>query len=369
MKRSLSILFVLLISTSVSFSQEEKDIESALKLFQKDKEKGIAKMEKTMIGSTNSKYWDVMVKMYHERFQEKDGGNSMTNPVFSDFVNTCRRATLASRSPLASEYLRKLFSENEPDSLVSQSNKILLQKGDESMKAKDYPVAQKYYQQAIRNDARFFKARIDAGECYRYMKMPDSAIAAYKQAIAINADYVDAWKGLVDAMIDKNDFIFVIDQAINGLIVYPDEELFNRFYYIQSKQHKTINRYWFPRKYTINSLKLDNEPVEEEPWKTYRAAKEEIKSYCNKDGVIIVDNNLTKTKYMEVYAWEKMLKRPECIRIAFFDFARKMQSVGYLDCYVFFAMFHNDLYNQYESFSSNNKKKITSYIEKHMTVK
>ena len=364
-------LYLLLLSilTYTSVAQEENDVESALKVFHKDKEKGIAKMEKTMVNSTNSKYWDVLVKMYYESFLESGSDRSSTNRKYDNFINTCRRSTQFSRSPLGSMYLRTYCSENDPDSLVAKASKDLVVKANTFINEKNFEAALQSYKNAVKSSPAYFNAFMQMGDCYRMMKMPDSAISAYKQAISISANHVDAWTGLVHAMIDKSDFVFVIDAATTGLTVYPDEELFNLYYYIQNKQKKTFNRYWFPRRYTINSFKYENEPVEEIPWKIYREAKEEIKPFCNKDGIIILENNLTKAKYMEVYAWEKMLKRPECTRMANFDFPRRMQTAGYLDCFVLFSMFHNDFYEQFKHFSQNNKKKLTKYIETYLLVK
>ena len=47
-------------------------------------------------------------------------------------------------------------------------------------------------------------------------------------------------------------------------------------------------------------------------------------------------------------------------------FAKKMENLGYLDCYVFISEYHFDLYNQYIVFARNNKEKIKTYIEKYL---
>ena len=168
---------------------------------------------------------------------------------------------------------------------------------------------------------------------------------------------------------DMNENVFVIEKALYSLIAYPEEELYDVFYVILNKQHRALNRNWIARRYTINSLTEINEPIDEVPWNEYRKAKEDIKPYCNSEGLIIKKNSLTKHKYMEVYAWEQMLKRPECTRIANFDRARRMQAAGYLDVYVLFSLYHIDLYGQYRSFSAQNKEKIRQYIETYLIEK
>ena len=45
-----------------------------------------------------------------------------------------------------------------------------------------------------------------------------------------------------------------------------------------------------------------------------------------------------------------------------FQFARAMDKLGYLDCYVFVSLFHQDLYGQFADFSVNNMARIKEYF-------
>ena len=45
------------------------------------------------------------------------------------------------------------------------------------------------------------------------------------------------------------------------------------------------------------------------------------------------------------------------------DFARKMQTKGYVDCYAMVSCFHQDFYSQYKNFSEMNKQRIRDYFD------
>ena len=67
-----------------------------------------------------------------------------------------------------------------------------------------------------------------------------------------------------------------------------------------------------------------------------------------------------ETKYLEIYSWEKMLAESEDKSL---DEAKKMQELGYLDCYVMITCFHQDFYEQYQDFAANNKDRIIKYFD------
>jgi hypothetical protein len=101
-------------------------------------------------------------------------------------------------------------------------------------------------------------------------------------------------------------------------------------------------------------------------WMYYQKAKDEIKSYCDSTGIIVKDCPLTQSKYMEVYAWEKMLKSAPTVP-ANLAFAKKMADAGYLDCYIFISVFHFDLYDQYADFVMHNMDRVKKYVDTYLT--
>ena len=99
-------------------------------------------------------------------------------------------------------------------------------------------------------------------------------------------------------------------------------------------------------------------------WIAYLKALNDIKPYCNSNGIIIKQNDLTTSKYAEVYAWEKLLEAaPNDPK---FETARKMKTKGYLDCYCLFSLYHVDNQAQYRDFVSNNRSKWMAYINSLM---
>lgn len=369
-------------------AQSEKDIEKAIKTFEKgDYDKGISQMEKIAQGSTNTKHWDLLVSLYLQRYQKVEGedkeimnrkakkmlsasSDAMPSRIFTEFVDKCREATLKARSPLASRYLRELFVDYNPDTLVPKDAQDIFRKGRELYDNKQFAEARKQFAAAMKLGQRYYKAQLYFGECYRKLEDYDSAKYYYKKTIAAFPDMYEARKMLVDVMLNANDYPGAMEAAAEALLVYPDEEMFNTLYVIKHKMYMVLNRNWIVRKTYPNSLK-PGEKVQDNidfPWNFYANAKFNIKDYANNDGIVTVQNSATKQKYLEVYSWEKMLNEPQ-LKGQGFDFARKMQAAGYLDCYTLLCLFHQDIYPQFQNFAKNNKPKMRKFIELYITVK
>lgn len=131
--------------------------------------------------------------------------------------------------------------------------------------------------------------------------------------------------------------------------------------------YKNYDLHWMPREVLPNSfiktLSSKNDyqlkPLASSFWKYYTEAFDKIKAHCN-GSCILPDNDPSKQKYVEVYAWEYMLSKSQSPDL---DFARKMQQKEYLDCYVLLSNFHYDLLDQYRDFVPANKVKIRGYFE------
>ena len=130
------------------------------------------------------------------------------------------------------------------------------------------------------------------------------------------------------------------------------------------REFKKINTHWFVRDCDVVNVKSNTNKTNSKIWKTYQNAITEIKDYCDDKGIITKSNSITKAKYLEVFAWEKMLAQKNLPKE--FEFAKKMQELGYLDCYVFISMFQYDFYDQYKDFARNNRKRIKTYIETYL---
>jgi len=110
----------------------------------------------------------------------------------------------------------------------------------------------------------------------------------------------------------------------------------------------------------MNKYSDPNPTKPSDQWIYYSKALPKIKEYCNEKGLIIKSNSLTQEKYLEVYSWEEMLKNSDSKKLGQ---ARKMQAIGFLDCYVLITCFHDDNYEQFLHFVTNNKEKIENYFD------
>ncbi len=371
MRKLLAILFCILLATTVGFAQEdEKIIETTIKLFKKgDYDKAFEKINKLLETSSNSKHWDIYITMYHQLYIEKlnKSSKSESDEAFKEFMNKCRLATLRSRSGLATNFIRKHYVDFDPDTLALTVAKQYCNQGIDEMNKKMYKEAIDLFKKADGASPRYYKANKLMGDCYMLLKESETALGCYKRCINFAPNLTEPRKAIVEAYLALGNYVTAQEEAINGLMIYPEQSLFDLLYYIKHKNHRLLSQNWFPRTVSINSFTYENEEVITQPWNEYRNAKNDVDDLCSPTG-IINDINVTRTRYLEVYSWSKMLQYHK-IPSPIFEFASKMSKAGYLDCFVLFSMFHHDVYPQYADFISNpkNKIKLRTYIDKMLT--
>jgi hypothetical protein len=155
-------------------------------------------------------------------------------------------------------------------------------------------------------------------------------------------------------------------ECIEAIYIYPDQSMFMKYEDLVERDGRKFNKHWVKRGCEINVIPWTESKTKNPVWANYQAAKNEIKEYCDSSGIIVKPNSLTKSKYLEVYSWEKMLNSSNQLPDELI-FAKKMANEGFLDCYVFISVFHFDLYSQYTDFVKNNKDRIKTYIETYLT--
>ena len=86
-----------------------------------------------------------------------------------------------------------------------EQNKAYIAKGDENYKAKNYDIAIKNYQDALKINPSDEVTLLKIGNIYKLKKDSKNAISFYKKSIIVNPNYADGWfnLGLVYAN-DKN---------------------------------------------------------------------------------------------------------------------------------------------------------------------
>ena len=388
MKKYLFTLICFLLF-SVSFSQGNPKVKKAIKIFNSGKfDKGIKKMQKVTDKDPRYENWDMLVRMYKERYSimkqkstddlmnallsvsTKKGDQTIyysdASTYFVELINKSREATRLSVSPVASQYLRSYLIDYETDTSVSKEAKEKFQEGENFFIQKDFENAKESYLSALKINPGYYKALIYLGDSYWYLKDMDSAVYCFEKGVEIHNDLLEPRKYIVDALGYSKQYSRAKRECIDGICVYPDNSMFMKYEGLAKRTGKTFDRKWIPRLSEVNSLKQEEEESENSAWKVYQKAENEIAPYCDSNGLIVKANELTKSKYMEVYCWEKMLENKQFTSIDF-KFAKKMKEEGYLNCYVFISLFHNDLYPQFKHFSKNNKSKIEKYMAEKLT--
>lgn len=277
----------------------------------------------------------------------------------ANFIRICREATLKSESEMASVYLRDVFFDLPVDTAVSDSAKREFNAGERFFQRKDYTQAITHYSNAAAIDSHYYKAKLYIGDSYYMLADYVTAGKYFRKAIEEQPALIEPRKFLVDALERMKAYEEAYEETIKALLLYPDAGMFMRLDQIAAKKNKTFNKLWIPREVLPNQTRTTS--YKNKVWKYYVDAKNDFDtSYYDRKTGIIKPNPVTTHKYLEVYAWEQLLKNAPADQ---FTEARQMQEKGYLDCYVLFSLYHVDVLNQYLDLSKSNRDRLRSYIE------
>ena len=290
--------------------------------------------------------------------------------ALSKTTYTMRKATALTRDAWrSSAYLRILYIDVEIDSNVNKKALNYFHDAENEFADKNYNKAAKLYKHAIEEQPDFYKASLYLGDCFYATGNYADAIMAFKASAEKFPSALEPAKYLVDAYSKSGLYDKATEAAINSLMVYPDCTIMQKLENILYLNNKLLQIEWTPRgvlpnRYVDTSIDNVNEYKEDSivakgPWVAYVAAYNKALPYCNKKG-ILSSNQLTSSKYLEVYSWEEMLKNSDDPSL---DEARKMKKMNYLDCYVLVSCFHYDFYDQYVDFVAKNREKITRYYK------
>lgn len=388
MKRIISLLTIVLF-TQIVFGQSNKKVQKAIDLFNDGKMgKAIEMMEKIKDKDPSDANWNVLVNMYSHQYeyyrqnstklltdQLMESLNSkkkkkviyFTDPksYFNIFINKCREANLFSQSSLASQYLRNYLVDYNPDTAIADTAKEEFKTAEDFFYKKDYLNAISHYEKALSLQPDYYKAVIYLGDCYWYIENMDTAIYYFKKGIQMHPDLLEPRKYLTDALAFCYKNEEAKNECLNAIYIYPDIAMFAKYAELVDRDKKSFNNHWIKRNCGINRITMVEYPTKDKTWKAYQEAEKDVKDYCDSLGIITKPNTVTKSKYLEVYSWEHMLKETKPLPEEF-AFAKKMADEGFLDCYVFISEFHYDFYDQYLDFVKNNKDKIKKYIETYL---
>jgi tetratricopeptide (TPR) repeat protein len=357
--------------------------------------------------------WDYLVKLRYKEFEDskksdnlfanltvttkdKQGNlvnnDSLTNSLseilsnvkpskvaFSKFLYTARLATASSIDADASSYyLRAYFVDKEVDTAVSKKALKFFNEAEEEFSKKNYSTAAKLYQRAVEQQPGFYKASLYLGDCFYFLEDYVNAIQYFKNASQKFPTFLEPRKYLIDAYYKQGLLQEAIDESVNSFKVYPDFSIYSKLENAAYHHNKKVDIKWTPRACLPNKVPSDlsvekyneykpNEEAVKGIWSAYRNAGQSIKSYCDPKGKIVKPNNLTTSKYLEIYSWEEMLKaHPNDPSL---EEARRFQKDGYLDCYVMIYCFHHDFYDQYLDYVKNNERRIQEYFKKYIVAR
>ncbi len=397
--KTLLVLGVMLLSlpsigqSSKADLKDEKAIDKCWKTFHsKGYDKGIEKLEKYMAKQTFSSFYayESLVSMEYQNYMyyqnlfgdvnmtttDENGDSSVVNlqdlmvSLFrGHFIAVCRKSTIESTSPTADMYLRKYLVDFEPDSLVSEKAKSYYDEAEQFFGKEDYELADLNYRKAIREDSTYYLAYLYLGDSFWAREKYDSAMVYYTIARDLQPNLLEPRLYIVDALSEQGLFYRAKKEAIAALTVYPGYNLKYKLQRILNKENKWMNEHRIIRTFYPNDITNDeqslllNNPI----WKDYRAAKEDVKKYCDSTG-IIEPNGEYQDRYLEVYSVRRMLEKHPNDLPEELHFADKMREAGLLEPYVLICLFHVDIYDQFKHYmaSEENRTKSIDFVEKYL---
>ncbi len=292
-------------------------------------------------------------------------GITLSNTPYNVYIDKMREGALKSNNAfVCSMNLRKEKIKDTEDSDVNEEAKALYDEGEKLFFQKKYEEAALKYKRAIDAYPNYYKAKLYLGDAYYFLGLYPEAIEILKEVKKDYPDKLEPRKYLVDAYHKEGLYESCLKEAQESFVVYPDLSMHGKLRDAATLNNKELKETWIPRgcfPNTVNNefwneLKLEKNS----PWNYYKSAKSVIKEFCDENGIISKENELTESKYLEVFSWEKMLSKTDSNK---FKFAKEMKELGYLDCYVFITCFHPDIYEQYHHFAKNNEDKIIEYLD------
>lgn len=284
-------------------------------------------------------------------------------PYKHDFIQNCRLATLKLFNvDSASAYLRQFMVDtSDQDYPAPDEAKNFYEQGLEELAGANPSLAAPLFEKALAIYPTHYMGMLKLGDAYYIMNRDTAAIRLYKKASELNPIRPEAWEKLSMSLYQRGMYEEAAASIIEAIIAYPQQHYFTILKRIVQKTAADFNLQWIPREvYPLTTAHVWEEIIvdDKSPWWHYQAAKQDVYSYFDTLGMVR-PNDKTKEKYLEMYAWKKMLNNSSRKH---FQFARAMDKLGYLDCYVFVSLFHQDLYGQFADFSVNNMARIKEYF-------
>lgn len=339
------------------------------------------KEEKAKLDKKKAKKEGDMMLMSYETYAREVTKNS-------------RLATLKhERVDSASHFLRVLLIDTTAyDTLLNSDQVVQMEDALDYYYTRDYFRAAERFKQITNDEPDCFPAHLALANCYYNMGLDSPT---FKQMVYLTQTFderPEGLEGLSRYFLAKGKFKKAAECILKAIMIYPEDSYFSQLNNILKRTGRTLTSQWIRREvYPLNTAKNYAEIIakEKSSWRYYQNAGAQVYSYASEKG-ILRSNEITNERYLELYGWKEMLKdhsneidttiKDPKKRAAYlmrsnamkkdtaqikqidFHFARSMQKIGYLDCYVFITLYHHDLYPAFKEFVMLNPEKVEKYF-------
>jgi|694.fasta_scaffold32687_3 tetratricopeptide (TPR) repeat protein len=281
----------------------------------------------------------------------------------NDLIRNSREATrMVEYADSASLYLREFMVDTISISTLNTDEALDKQSAAfEAYAENNYVAAVKLLEDLLQDFPHDYTCMLMLGDTYFRMGKDTQAILQFTKATKLNPNLPDAFQKVAEAYYNRGKFLEASSLMIEAIAIYPQHDYMNFLKRIIAKSGKGFETQWLQRSVypvTTNKNYVEIAAVEKSPWVHYQQAENDVHSYFDTAG-LVRPNEKTREKYLEVFAWKRMLDRSGK---QYFPFARAMNQIGYLDCYVLISLFHQDLYGQFHDFTRRNPDKVKDYF-------
>ena len=281
----------------------------------------------------------------------------------ADLIRNCRRATLeVEYADSASSYLRTLLVDTlDPDLKISDASRSYFENGVSELDEGDAMAAKLSFEKAIDASPAYYSAQLYLAEACMQLGKDTLVLNAYHAAVALQPKRSEPLEKLSLFLYERGKFEEAAAACIQAISLYPEQQYIQLLKRIVSKTGIDFNTQWIHREvYPLAPASAYAELLAKEktPWWTYQAAEAAVLDDYDSSG-IVKSGSSQQERYLEVYAWKQMLK--DTARYPM-PFARAMNKMGYLDCYVLITCFHHDLYKQFVDFTKQHPEKVKEYF-------
>lgn len=281
----------------------------------------------------------------------------------SDFIANARKSTLELNClDSACYYLREFMVDTLPiDIDVTEASEEAYLNALADLKERNYLAASKQLEKAISVSPDYFHARLKLAEVFYSMNKDSLAFEHLKYLMVHNTDRPEPFEKAANHFYQKGDYEKALVSIIDAITVYPNYDYFRFLELVSIKKGVELNTQWIKREvYPLSNASSFEEIIAEPktPWWQYQAVKQEIHDKYDSLGIALPKVRASEP-YMEIYAWKRMLNNTSR---EYFPFARAMDKIGYLDCYIFITQFHQDIYSQFKDWAPKNRERINKYF-------